>query len=91
MIESFTNKDLENLFKKGYKKGLPPECIEKIRLRLEAIDSVSAMQNLRGLYGLHELSGDRKGTWSIKLTRNWRITFRFSDGAAHDVDIEDYH
>ena len=91
MIESFTNKDLENLFKKGDKKGLPPECIKKIRLRLEAIDAISAIQNLRGLYGLHELSGDRKGTWSIRLTGNWRITFRFSDGAAYDVDIEDYH
>lgn len=91
MIESFANKDLENLFNKGSKKGLPPECIKKIRLRLDVIDSISAIENLKGFYDLHMLCGDRKGTWSIRLTGNWRITFRFSDGDAYDVDIEDYH
>jgi proteic killer suppression protein len=47
--------------------------------------------NLPGL-GLHELSGDRKGTWSVKVSGNWRVTFTFSGGGdADDVDYEDYH
>jgi proteic killer suppression protein len=40
---------------------------------------------------MHELKGDRQGTWSISLTGNWRITFRFEDEDAIDVDLEDYH
>ncbi|MCB0058359.1 MAG: type II toxin-antitoxin system RelE/ParE family toxin, partial [Caldilineaceae bacterium] len=40
---------------------------------------------------LHELAGDRKGVWSVTVQANWRITFRFVDGNAEDVDYEDYH
>lgn len=42
-------------------------------------------------FGLHELKGDRTGTWAIKVNKNWRITFRFVAGEAYDVDLEDYH
>ncbi|MDQ3687321.1 MAG: type II toxin-antitoxin system RelE/ParE family toxin, partial [Acidobacteriota bacterium] len=42
-------------------------------------------------YRLHELKGDRKGTWSLTVSGNWRITFTFSEGDAYDVDLEDYH
>lgn len=40
---------------------------------------------------LEELKGDRKGTYSIRINDQWRITFRWSDGGADDVRIEDYH
>jgi proteic killer suppression protein len=46
--------------------------------------------NLRG-FGLHELKGNRKETWAMKVNRNWRITFRFEPNNAYDVDLEDYH
>lgn len=42
-------------------------------------------------YDLHELKGDRQGTWSIKVSGNWRITFSFEDGEVYDVNLEDYH
>ena len=42
-------------------------------------------------YKLHELKGDRKGVWSVTVRANWRITFRFEDGYALDVNLEDYH
>jgi|GEM_PF-763695 Plasmid maintenance system killer protein len=42
-------------------------------------------------YDLHELKGDRQGTWSIKVSGNWRITFSFGDGEVYDVNLEDYH
>jgi proteic killer suppression protein len=43
-------------------------------------------------YGLHELTGDRRGTWSMTVTKNWRLTFRISaKGALTEVDLEDYH
>ncbi|NEO56209.1 MAG: killer protein [Okeania sp. SIO3B5] len=46
--------------------------------------------NLPGL-ALHELAGQRKGTWSVKVSGNWRITFKFNGVDAFDVNLEDYH
>jgi toxin HigB-1 len=40
---------------------------------------------------LHELNGDRKGTWSVKVSGNWRVTFKFAGEDITDVDYEDYH
>jgi proteic killer suppression protein len=46
--------------------------------------------NLPG-YRLHQLKGYRAGTWSVKASGNWRVTFRFEGEDAFDVDLEDYH
>ena len=45
----------------------------------------------RPVWKAHRLGGDRKGTWSLHVTRNWRLTFRIDDGEIADVDFEDYH
>lgn len=42
-------------------------------------------------FKLHELKGNRRGEWSIYVTGNRRVTFKFEDGYAYDVDLEDYH
>ena len=42
-------------------------------------------------YDFHPLKGDRKGTYAVSVSGNWRITFQFADGDATDVDLEDYH
>ena len=42
-------------------------------------------------FGLHRLSGDLKGFWSVTVSRNWRLVFRFEEGNAFDVDFLDYH
>ena len=39
----------------------------------------------------HQLKGDRRGQWSVRVSGNWRIVFRFADGEAVDVDLIDYH
>jgi proteic killer suppression protein len=46
--------------------------------------------NLPGL-GLHELSGERKGDWAVKVSGSWRVTFRFVGKDAEAVDYEEYH
>jgi proteic killer suppression protein len=46
--------------------------------------------NLPG-YRLHELKRAQAGIWSVTVSQNWRITFRFEGGSAHDVDFVDYH
>ena len=45
----------------------------------------------RPTYRLHPLKGDRQGQWSVRVSGNWRIVFRFVDGEAVDVDLADYH
>ena len=42
-------------------------------------------------YRLHQLAGNRRGVWSVRVSANWRITFRFDSGEAVDIDLEDYH
>jgi len=46
--------------------------------------------DLPGL-NLHELKGNRKGTFAVQVSGNWRVTFQLSDGDVFDVDYEDYH
>ena len=42
-------------------------------------------------FRLHPLQGNRKGVWAVTVRANWRVTFRFEEGDAYDVDLEDYH
>ena len=92
MISSFRSKTLAKAFESGSTKGLPGEFAAKIRRVLFALDQAFGPDDLRQPgFGLHALTGDRAGTWSIVISRNWRITFRFSEGDIVDVDFEDYH
>jgi toxin HigB-1 len=92
MIKTFRNKALERLLKEGNTKGVPNDLEKRIRVRLEAIDSAAVIDDLRiPGYDLHELKGDRKETWSIKVSGNWRITFKFRNNDVYDLDLEDYH
>ena len=92
MIRSFRHKGLERFFLKGTKSGIQAKHASKLRLilgRLNASQSPKDM-NLPGLY-LHQLGGDRNGIWSVRVSGNWRITFRFNEGDVEIVDYEDYH
>ncbi|MEH1884266.1 type II toxin-antitoxin system RelE/ParE family toxin [Nostoc sp.] len=90
MIQTFQKKALENLFRENCNKGVPANLQKKIRIRLEVIDSALIVEDIKlPGYDLHELKGDRKGTWSIKVSGNWRITFTFENGDAYDVNLED--
>jgi proteic killer suppression protein len=57
--------------------------------RLDA-SKVARDMNVPG-YNFHPLTGDRKGTYAVTVTGNWRITFEFGDKGAKRVDLEDYH
>ncbi len=66
--------------------------VDRLRRRLDVLDAADSIQAL-GLPGfrLHPLKGTLSGKYSIRVTRNWRITFRFENGAVFDVNLEDYH
>ncbi len=92
MIKKFRHKGLERFFVRGTRAGIQAkhaECLYLILGRLNASTSPGDM-NLPRL-GLHELGGGRKGTWSVKVSGNWRVTFTFSGKNACDVNYEDYH
>ena len=92
MIQTFKDKRLKALFEKGRSRGIPANLLDRLLRRLDVIDAATiiADMNLPG-YRLHRLKGDRKGTWSITVSGNWRLTFSFQDGDAFDVELEDYH
>lgn len=92
MIQSFKNKRLRALFENGGTRGIPADLIDRVIRRLDVINAATVIHdiNLPG-YRLHQLKGDRKGTWSVSVSGNWRLTFKFSNGDAFDVDLEDYH
>jgi proteic killer suppression protein len=91
VIESFRSKALEQLFN-GKPKLVEASLrrkVENILVALAAAPEIAAM-DLPG-FDLHQLQGDQAGTWAVKVNKNWRITFRFENGSAHDVDFVDYH
>lgn len=92
MIKSFRHKGLKLLFESGDQRGVPTHMASRIIRRLDAVDAaaVATDLNLPG-FDLHPLKGDRKGTWSLRISANYRITFGFRGGDAFDVDLEDYH
>ena len=92
MIRGFKHKGLEKFFSTGSKAGIQAQHAERLRVILGRLSASVAPQdmNLPGL-DLHQLKGDRKGTWAVKVSGNWRITFAFVGKDADDVDYEDYH
>jgi len=92
MIVSFKHKGLRLFYEKGDASKLQPQHVSKIRLILTRLDAAKAVEelNVPG-YGLHELKGSLRGHWSIKVDKNYRITFKIEIENARDVDYIDYH
>ena len=92
MIQNFKHKGLERYFLKGTKSGIQATHTSRLRLilgRLHASTSPKDM-DLPGLH-LHQFKGKSRGRWSVRVSGNWRITFKFDGPDAADVDYEDYH
>ena len=92
MIKSFAHKGLEDFFYEGTTKGIQAKHADRLRRRLDRLDTAGAVKDMDVVgYDLHPLKGDLKGHWSVKVSGNWRLTFRFEDGNAYVVDYQDYH
>jgi toxin HigB-1 len=92
VIRSFKHKGLAKFFETGSKAGIQFAHAERLRLilgRLNAVVKAEDME-LQGLR-LHPLKGERKRTWAVWVSGNWRVTFRFIGADAEVVDYEDYH
>ena len=92
MIQSFKHKGLELFFLTGKTSGIQAKHQRRLRLILGRLHAASSVQdmNLPGLF-LHKLTGTRLGIWSVRVSGNWRVTFRFEGAHAEIVNYEDYH
>ncbi len=88
----FAHRGLQRLYERGDASRLSPRFTPRIRLVLTALDEATEPKHM-DLPGwrLHPLKGDRAGQWSVQVSGNWRIVFRFDKGEAVDVDLIDYH
>ena len=92
MIKSFKHKGLKRLFEAGQTYGLNPQHIGRIRNILALLETSETVEDmdLPGL-NLHYLKGKRKDTLAVKVSGNWRVTFKIKNGDILDVNYEDYH
>ena len=92
MIKSFRHRGLQRLYERGDSSRINPTLVEKVETALGLLDVAETPEavNLPG-YRLHPLRGDLRGFWSIRVSGNWRLIFRFDDRDVCDVDLVDYH
>jgi proteic killer suppression protein len=92
-IRTFAHAGLRRLYQRDQARGLPPDAVDKLRKMLAFLQDMEAEQEVRTMPGwrAHQLTGNREGTWSLRVTGNWRLTFRVDQGDLVEVNYEDYH
>ena len=94
-IRSVVHKGLKRLYAEDNAMGLPPDTLDRLRKMLAFLDEMQYPEELRALpsWKVHTLTGDRKGTISLSVTRNRRLTFRIDTAEREicDINLEDYH
>jgi proteic killer suppression protein len=94
-LVGFRHKGLRHLHEDASARGVPPAMADKLRKLLFALETAQNPEQLRRFPGwkLHPLKGDLKGLWSLTVTGNWRLVFRYDEQSniASDIDLIDYH
>jgi toxin HigB-1 len=94
-IRSFAHKGLRRLYEEDTAKAVPPDSADKIRKMLAYLEGMQDPKELRSLpvWKVHTLTGNRKGIWSLSVTRSRRLTFHIdtAENEICDVNLEDYH
>ncbi len=92
MIKRFKHKGLKELFESGNARGVNPQHVPRLRKILALLETAETVEDmdLPGLH-LHQLKGKRTLTWAVRVSGNWRVTFKLKEGDVIDVDYEDYH
>ena len=94
-IRNIVHKGLKRLYNEDDQKGVSADTVDKLRKMLAFLQDMENADEMRSitLWKAHQMTGDRKGTWSLHVTRNWRLTFRIDTGESEicDLDYEDYH
>ena len=92
MIASFRHRGLKRFFEESDPRKLPPDMMDRNKAILARLPQAEVIEDMNvHSYKLHPLKGSRKGEWSVTVRANWRMTFRFEDGYAIEVNLEDSH
>lgn len=93
MIKSFRDKETERVWRREYSKRLPRDIQQRALMKLQQLNAAGDLKDLAipSSNQLEPLKGDRKGEYSVRINRHWRICFRWRAGHAFDVEIADYH
>ncbi len=91
----FRHKGLRQLHEGGNAKAVSAAMTDKLRKLLFALETAETLEQLGRFPGWkpHPLKGDLKGFWSLTVTGNWRLVFRYDENtnAVSDIDLIDYH
>lgn len=92
-IASIKSRVLKRLFDVDDSRGISGNLVQRVRNVLFALDQADRIEDMSQYPGwrLHPLKGDLRGYWSVSVSGNWRVIFRFDSGMAYDVDLIDYH
>jgi len=94
-IRNVIHKGLRRFVEEDDASGLPAAAVAKLRRMLSFLQDMEREDELRTVpaWKAHQMTGDRRGTWSLSVTRNWRLTFRIDREEIEivDLDYEDYH
>lgn len=92
MIQSFGNRETEQLFETGRSRKFSSIAVVAMR-KLQVLHNTSRLDDLRQPFGnrLEALKGDRLGQYSIRINDRYRICFRWAGDQPHDVEVVDYH
>jgi toxin HigB-1 len=93
MIRSFRNKETQEIFQGRFVKGVDGQIQQRAREKLKYLDSAADLRDLLipPSNMLEVLKGDRKGQYSLRINKQWRVCFKWKDNDAFDVEIVDYH
>jgi toxin HigB-1 len=92
MIKTFRHRGLQRFFSRSDRSGISAQQSDRLRRMLDRLDAATKPEdmNVPG-YKFHALKGERKGSYAVWVSGNWRLTFGFKEGEAIDVNLEDYH
>lgn len=92
MIKTFKHKGLEKFFYQGTTRGIQSKHAERLSNILDLLDAADRIEvmNFPGSR-LHKLEPKKEDFWSVRVSGNWRVTFKYEDGDAYAVDYLDYH
>ena len=92
MIKDFKHKGLEKFFVTNSTRGIQSKHGSKLRIQLAMLNAATEVDDMnKPGWNLLQVKGQKAGTWSIKVSGNWRMTFGFREGDAYIVNYEDYH
>lgn len=92
-IRSVKHRGLRRLLEDNDGRGIRQDLLNRVRNILTVLILAPSMEDVRGPPGwrVHQLTGARRGTWSVSVSSNWRITFDLEDDEILNLDLEDYH